>query len=106
MKQVIRKGFSSIIVDEVPDLVVTPHDVLVQPLCALVSRGRVIANIHKDGVLKGAVDDPADLRKVWGAVAVLGALRVLREVRAKFRDDGVVGDSGAGVVVEKQSPGA
>src|SRR6476661_8097065 len=103
MKQVIRKGFSSIIVDEVPDPVVTPHHVLVQPLCSLISSGTETANIHKDGVLKEAIDNPSHLRKIWDAATVLGPLRVVREVRAKFSDYGVLGYSGAGVVVEKHS---
>jgi predicted dehydrogenase/threonine dehydrogenase-like Zn-dependent dehydrogenase len=101
MKQVIRKGFSSIIVDEVPDPVVTPHHVLVQPLCSLISSGTETANIHKDGVLKEAIDNPSHLRKIWDAATVLGPLRTLREVRAKFSDYGVLGYSGAGVIVDK-----
>jgi predicted dehydrogenase/threonine dehydrogenase-like Zn-dependent dehydrogenase len=101
MKQVIRKGFSSIIVDEVPDPVVTPHHVLVQPVCSLISSGTETANIHKDGVLKEAIDNPSQLRKIWDAAAVVGPLRALREVRAKFSDYGVLGYAGAGVVVDK-----
>lgn len=103
MKQVIRKGFSSIIVDEVPDPVVTPHHVLVQPVCSLISSGTETANIHKEGVLKEAIDNPSHLRKIWDAATVLGPLRTLREVRAKFNDYGVLGYSGAGVVVEKHA---
>jgi predicted dehydrogenase len=101
MKQVIRKGFSSIIVDEVPDPVVTPHHVLVQPVCSLISSGTETANIHKEGVLKEAIDNPSHLRKIWDAATVLGPLRTLREVRAKFSDYGVLGYSGAGVIVDK-----
>ena len=101
MKQVIRKGFSSIIVDEVPDPVVTPHHVLVQPLCSLISSGTETANIHKEGVLKEAIDNPSQLRKIWDAAAVVGPLRALREVRAKFSDYGVLGYAGAGVIVDK-----
>ena len=103
MKQVIRKGFSSIIVDEVPDPVVTPHHVLVQPVCSLISSGTETANIHKEGVLKEAIDNPSHLRKIWDAATVLGPLRTLREVRAKFSDYGVLGYSGAGVIVDKHA---
>ena len=101
MKQVIRKGFSSIIVDEVPDPVVTPHHVLVRPISSLISSGTETANIHKDGVLKEAIDNPSHIRKIWDAATVLGPLRVLREVRAKFSDYGVLGYSGAGIIVDK-----
>lgn len=101
MKQVIRKGFSSIIVDEVPDPIVTPHHVVVSPTCSLISAGTETASIHKEGVLKEAMDNPSHLRKIWDVAKVAGPLRTYREVRAKFNDYGVLGYSGAGVIIDK-----
>jgi predicted dehydrogenase len=101
MKQVVRKGFSSIIVDEMPDPLVSPHHVVVRPLHSLISSGTETASIHKDGVVKEAVENPSHLRKVWDVAMANGPLRTLREVRGKFGDFAVLGYSGAGVIVEK-----
>ena len=78
MKQVIRKGFSSIIVDEVPDPMVIPHHVVVNPVCSLISSGTETADIHKEGVVKAAIDNPSHLRKIWDVAKVAGPLRTLR----------------------------
>ena len=56
MKQVIRKGLKHIIVDDVPDPVVTPHHVLVRPLYSLISSGTETASIHQDHILKEVAD--------------------------------------------------
>ena len=58
MKQVIRKGIKHIIVDEVPDPVVTAHHVLVHPIYSLISSGTETASIHQEGVLKEVADNP------------------------------------------------
>ena len=58
MKQVIRKGLKDIIVDEVPDPIVTPHHVLVRPLFSLIGSGTETASIHQ-GVLKEVADNPS-----------------------------------------------
>ena len=39
MKQVIRKGLKEIIIDDVPDPVLTPHHLVVRPLFSLISSG-------------------------------------------------------------------
>jgi hypothetical protein len=52
MKQVICKGLKDIIVDEVPDPVVSPHHVLVRPACSLISSGTETASIHQEGLVK------------------------------------------------------
>jgi predicted dehydrogenase/threonine dehydrogenase-like Zn-dependent dehydrogenase len=103
MKQVVRKGLSSIVVDEVPDPVASPHHVLVRPLCSLISSGTETASIHKDGVLKEAMENPSHLRKIWEVAKANGPLRTLREVRAKFTDYAVLGYSGAGIIVDKHA---
>jgi predicted dehydrogenase/threonine dehydrogenase-like Zn-dependent dehydrogenase len=102
MKQVIRKGLKDIIVDDVPDPVVTPHHVLVRPLYSLISSGTETASIH-DSVLKEVADNPSHLRKIWEVMKVNGPVRTLAEVQAKFTEYAALGYSGAGMVVEKHS---
>ena len=101
MKQVIRKGIKDIIVDEVPDPVVTPHHVLVRPLYSLISSGTETASIHQEGVLKEVGENPSHLRKVWDVMKDNGPVRTIAEVQAKFSEYAVLGYSGAGVVVDK-----
>jgi len=84
MKQVIRKGLKHIIVDDVPDPVVTPHHVLVRPLYSLISSGTETASIHQDNILKEVADNPSHLRKIWEVMKVTSPLRTLAEVQAKF----------------------
>ena len=103
MKQVIRRGLKEIIVDEVPDPVVTPHHVLVRPFYSLISSGTETASIHQDNVLKEVADNPSHLRKIWEVMQVTSPLRTLAEVRAKFSEYAALGYSGAGMVVEKHT---
>lgn len=101
MKQVIRKGFSEIIVDELPDPVVIPHHVLIHPVYSLISSGTETASIHQEGVLKEVAENPSHLRKIWEAMKVQGPVSTLTEVKAKFSEYAVLGYSGAGVVGDK-----
>lgn len=101
MKQVLRKGLKDIIVDEVPDPVVTPHHIVVHPYYSLISSGTETASIHNEGVLKAVADNPSHLATIWNAVLKVGPLPAFREVRAKFSEYAVLGYSGAGVVVDK-----
>lgn len=87
-----------IVVDEVPDPVVIPHHVLVRPHCSLISSGTETASIHQEGVLKEVSENPSHLRKVWDVMKVMGPVRTIAEVRAKFSEYAVLGYSGAGVV--------
>jgi predicted dehydrogenase/threonine dehydrogenase-like Zn-dependent dehydrogenase len=103
MKQVLRKGLKEIIVDEVPDPVITPHHVLIRPLYSLISSGTETASIHQEGVLKEVADNPSHLRKIWDVTKVAGPARTAAEVRAKFSEYAVLGYSGAGVVVDKHA---
>src|SRR5437016_232496 len=102
MKQVIRKGLKEIIVDDVPDPVVTPHHVLVRPLYSLISSGTETASIH-DSVLKEVADNPSHLRKIWEVMKVNGPVRTLAEVQAKFSEYAALGYSGAGTLAEKHA---
>jgi predicted dehydrogenase/threonine dehydrogenase-like Zn-dependent dehydrogenase len=101
MKQVVRKGLKDIIVDEVPDPVVTPHHVVVHPHASLISSGTETASIHQEGVLKEVADNPSHIRKVLDVMKMMGPIRTLNEVRAKFSEYAVLGYSGAGVIVDK-----
>jgi predicted dehydrogenase len=100
MKQILRKGLKDIIVDEVPDPVVSPHHILVRPIYSLISSGTETASIHQEGVMKAVANDPSQITKVWNALK--GApLRTLAEVRAKFSEYAILGYAGAGLVAEK-----
>ncbi|MDQ6678232.1 MAG: bi-domain-containing oxidoreductase [Acidobacteriota bacterium] len=102
MKQVLRKGFKHIVVDEVPDPVVTPHHVLIRPHYSLISSGTETASIHPD-LLKVVKDNPSHLQTVLNVAKVEGPLHTFDELRAKFSAYAVLGYSGAGVVAEKHS---
>src|SRR6185369_4023730 len=101
MKQVLRKGLKEIVVDEVPDPVVTAHHVLVRPLYSLISNGTETASIHQENVLKEVADNPSHLRKILDVMKIAGPVRTAAEVRAKFSEYAVMGYSGAGIVVDK-----
>src|SRR6202047_2333388 len=101
MKQILRKGFKDIIVDEVPDPVASPHHVLIRPIYSLISSGTETASIPQEGVLKSVADNPSQLTKIWNVLKAQGPLKTLAEVKAKFSEYGVLGYSGAGLVVEK-----
>jgi predicted dehydrogenase/threonine dehydrogenase-like Zn-dependent dehydrogenase len=103
MKQILRKGLKDIIVDEVPDPVVSPHHVLIRPIYSLISSGTETASIHQEGVLKAVADNPSQLSKIWNVLKVQGPLKTLSEVTAKFSEYAVLGYAGAGLVVEKHS---
>jgi predicted dehydrogenase/threonine dehydrogenase-like Zn-dependent dehydrogenase len=103
MKQILRRGFKDIIVDEVPDPVTAPHHVLVRPIYSLISSGTETASIHQEGVLKAVADNPSQLSKIWSAVKNQGPLGTFAEVKAKFDEYAVLGYAGAGLVLEKHS---
>jgi predicted dehydrogenase len=100
MKQILRKGLKDIIVDEVPDPVVSPHHVLVRPIYSLISSGTETASIHQKGVVRAVANDPSQITKVWNALKG-SPIRTLAEVRAKFSEYAILGYSGAGLVAEK-----
>src|SRR5215469_4430127 len=103
MKQVLRKGLKEIIVDEVPDPMVTPHHVLIRPCYSLISSGTETAAIHQESLLKEVAQNPAQIQKVWDAMKATDPVRTAAEVRAKFGEYAVMGYSGAGVVVERHA---
>jgi len=101
MKRVIRRGLKEIIVDEVPDPVVSSHHVLVRPLYSLISSGTETASIHQESLVRAVADNPSHLSKIWNVLKVSGPTRTFAEVRAKLTEYAVLGYSGAGVVAEK-----
>ena len=103
MKQVIRKGLKDIIVDEVPDPMVTPHHVLIRPVYSLISAGTETASIHQEGVFREVAEKPSHLRKIWDVMKVNGPVRTYAEVKAKFSEYAVLGYSGAGIVADKHA---
>jgi predicted dehydrogenase/threonine dehydrogenase-like Zn-dependent dehydrogenase len=103
MKQVIRKGLREIIVDEVPDPVVTPHHIIVRPVYSLISSGTESASIHQESVVKEVAENPSHLQKVWQALKGNGPVATFREVKAKFSEYAVLGYSGAGILVDKHA---
>ena len=101
MKQVLRKGLKDIVVEEVPDPVVSPHHVLVRPYISLISSGTETASIHTEGLLRGVAENPSHIRRVWDTMKAAGPVQTLAEVRAKLKEYAVLGYSGAGVVVDR-----
>jgi predicted dehydrogenase/threonine dehydrogenase-like Zn-dependent dehydrogenase len=103
MQQVIRKGLKEIIVDEVPEPVVSPHHVLIRPVYSLISSGTESASIHRDSLFKEVAEQPSHLKKVWDVMKLAGPIRTIAEVRAKFTEYAVIGYAGAGMIVDKHS---
>src|SRR5687768_12009883 len=103
MKQVFRKGLKEIVVDEVPTPLTIPHHVLINPVCSLISTGTETASIHDEGLVKGIVEDPSRVRKVWDAMKATGPVRTVAEVRAKFEEYAALGYAGAGFIVDRHA---
>src|SRR5207237_1727168 len=101
MKQLVRKGLKEVIVGEVPDPMIIPHHVLVRPIYSLISSGTETASIHQEGVVRAVAENPSQLSKIWNVAKVQGPLRTFAEVKAKLSEYAVLGDSGAGVIVDK-----
>ena len=100
MKKVIRKGIREIVVDDIPDPVVSHRHVLVRPLYSLISSGTETASIHTQGLVKEVADNPSHIQKVFAVMQATSPVATLREVRAKFTEYAGLGYSGAGVVIE------
>jgi predicted dehydrogenase/threonine dehydrogenase-like Zn-dependent dehydrogenase len=103
MKQLLRKGLNQIVVDEVPDPIVTSHHVIVRPHFSLISSGTETASIHRGGALGAVAENPSYIGKILDVMKNEGPLRTTREVLAKLSEYAVLGYSGAGVVVDKHS---
>jgi predicted dehydrogenase len=101
MKQVLRKGLKDVVVDEVPDPLPSAHHVLVRPVCSLISAGTETADIHKEGLIRGVAENPSHIKTVLDAMKSGGPVRTVSEVAAKLKGYGVLGYSGAGILVDR-----
>ena len=100
MKQVLRKGLKSIVVEEVPDPLLQPYHVLVRPAYSLISSGTETASLHTDGVVAELRHNPSHLQKIAAVAKINGPVRTFAEVKAKFSEYAVLGYSGAGIVAQ------
>lgn len=99
MKQVVRKGVSEILVEEVPDPLVPAHHVLVRPVSSLISSGTETASIHTGSIASQVTE--SRVRMVLDVMKTEGLAATIRETRAKLQDEyAVIGYSGAGIVAE------
>ena len=101
MKQVVRKGFRDIIVEELPDPVVKPHHVLIRPIYSLISSGTETASIHQEAVIKEVAQNPSQLRVIWEVMKVSDPIHTFAEVKAKFGALAALGYAGAGILIDK-----
>ena len=101
MKQVIRKGFRDIIIDEVPEPVVKSHHVLIRPIYSVISSGTETASIHQEAVVREVAENPSHLKKIWEVMKITDPARTVNEVLAKFNEYAALGYSGAGILVDK-----
>jgi predicted dehydrogenase/threonine dehydrogenase-like Zn-dependent dehydrogenase len=98
MRQVLRRGLTHIVVEEVPDPRLQSNHVLIRPAYSLISSGTETASLHQSGVVAELRHNPSHLQKVAAAVKTAGVVRTFSEVKAKFDEYAVLGYSGAGVV--------
>jgi predicted dehydrogenase/threonine dehydrogenase-like Zn-dependent dehydrogenase len=103
MRQVLRRGLRTIVVDDVPEPMVRPRHVVVQVGASLISSGTETASIHKSNLLKEIADNPSHIQKVWGVLKTMGPQATLAEVRARLSEYAVLGYAGAGVIVAKHA---
>lgn len=95
MKQVLRKGFTKVVVEEIPAPKSTPGKVIIQTAFSLISPGAEIADLHPDGVFREAAANPSHFSKVVEVAKKTGPVAAMRELRAKFSDYSVIGYSGS-----------
>lgn len=103
MKQVLRRGFSEIVVESLPDPVLSPGQAIVRPFYSLISSGTESASIHQHGVLKAVADNPSHLSTIWKVLSANGPTGTFAELKARFSAYAVLGYSGAGIVVAKHA---
>jgi predicted dehydrogenase len=101
MRQIVRRGLRQVIVEDVPDPVVRPHQVVIRTEASLISSGTETASIHVHGLAAEVAQNPSHVKKVWNVMKTMGPMATLAEVRARFSDYAVLGYSGAGTVAVK-----
>jgi predicted dehydrogenase/threonine dehydrogenase-like Zn-dependent dehydrogenase len=102
MKQVLRRGFKDIVVEDVPDPPLSSHHVLVRPCYSLISSGTETASIHPD-ILKSVANNPSQLKMVLSVARQEGPVATFDEVRERFNAYAVLGYAGAGYVSAKHT---
>jgi predicted dehydrogenase/threonine dehydrogenase-like Zn-dependent dehydrogenase len=101
MKQVLRKGFSQVVVEEIPAPGLRKGAVLVAPAYSLISSGTESSDLHTEGIVREVLERPSQLKALGTVAASYGLVPTIREALAKFHDLVVIGYSGAGVILEK-----
>ena len=101
MKQVLRKGFSEVVVEDIPAPLLRKGSLLVAPLYSLISSGTESADLHPEGIVREVLERPSQLRALATVAAAYGVGPMIREALGKFQDRVVIGYSGAGTIIEK-----
>src|SRR5687768_9458496 len=101
MKQVLRKGFSEVVVEEIPAPGIRSGSILIAPEYSLISSGTESADLHTDGIVREVLERPSQLKALGSVAASYGVVPMIREALGKFQDRVVIGYSGAGIVLEK-----
>ena len=101
MKQVLRKGFSEVVVEEIPAPGIRPGCILVAPQYSLISSGTESSDLHTEGIVKEVLERPSQLKALVSVAASYGVVPTIREALGKFQDRVIIGYSGAGIVIEK-----
>ncbi|MCV4639027.1 hypothetical protein OFB62_27375, partial [Escherichia coli] len=65
MKQVLRKGFTKVVVEDIPAPRPTSGKVIIQTAFSLISPGTEMADLHPDGVIKEAAANPSHFSKIF-----------------------------------------
>lgn len=100
MKQVLRKGFTKVVVEDIPAPRPTSGKVIIQTAFSLISPGTEMADLHPDGVIKEAAANPSHFSKIFEVAKKTGPVAAFRELRAKFSDYSVIGYSGSGTIID------
>src|SRR5688500_4873420 len=101
MKQVIRRGFSEVVVEEIPAPALRRGAALVALAYSLISSGTESSDLHTEGIVREVLERPSQLKALGAVAASYGIIPTIREALGKFQDRVVIGYSGAGVIIEK-----
>ena len=85
MKQVLRKGFSEVIVEEIPSPALRKGTVLVAPAYSLISSGTESSDLHTQGIVREVLERPSQLKALGAVAASYGVIPTIREALGKFR---------------------
>src|SRR5207253_1756239 len=100
MKQVLRRGFSEVVVQDIPAPTLHKGCVLIAPQYSLISSGTETADLHPEGVIREVFTQPSRLTSLGAVAAAYGIIPTVREALGKFQDLAVIGYSGAGEIID------